>query len=133
MSGWKIATIDTDADTTKEVNMKINELDKEEENFKKLSDDSFGMRGYDADIKDKAGEILKATPVTEEDKVLIIEANDTTSSGDGTLYRIKDIDDNGGITLSVLETKAGYEGAMARDVTGYFREEHNINSFSRLH
>jgi len=133
MSGWKTATIVTDRETEKELNMKINHHDKEEENFKKLSDNSFGMGGYEAEIQDKIADLIQETDVGKGDQVLIIEANDTTDSGIGTLYEVKQETENKGVKLEKKDSKRGYEGAMARDVTGYFREHHDINGYARIY
>jgi len=53
--------------------------------------------------------------------VLIINANDTSDSGSGRLYALRDG------TLEIVEEEQGYEGARGHDVTGYFREEYDIN------
>jgi len=128
MSGWKTATI-KNRDKTDKINHAINRTGKE---VKKLSDNAIGMGGYEADIQDKVAELLQEAEI-ENGQVLIIKANNTTDSGDGTLYEIKELKDNGSVELTQKDSKVGYEGAMANDVTGYFRDEHGISGFSRVH
>jgi len=133
MSGWKTATINAKADEhNQNLNKAINEKVEDAENVKKLSDDSIGMGGYEADIKSEVGDLLKEIETEKGDKVLIIEANDTTDSGDGVLYEVEHTE-NEEIKLEQVDVESGYEGAMARDVTGYFRENYNISGFSRIH
>lgn len=124
MSGWKTATIKTE--NTQELNMEINHRDKEKKGFTKLSDNAFRLFGYEAEIEDEIAEILHETEI-ENGQVLLIEANDTTDSGQGILYDIKELRDTGEVEMTQIDTKRGYEGAIARDVTGYFREEHGVN------
>lgn len=128
MSGWKTATI-KNREKTHKINQTINDSGEE---VKKLSDNAIGMRGYEAEIEDKIAEILQDAEV-ENGQVLIIEANDTTDSGHGTLFDIKELKENGSVELTQIDSKTGYEGAMANDVTGYFRDEHGISGFSRVH
>lgn len=132
MSGWKTATIKTDARRNKNLNIEINRKAEENENVKKLSDDSIGMWGYEADIKSEVADLLGEIEKKEGDKVLIIRANDTTDSGSGELYKFVELE-CGRIHLESVDEKIGYEGARARDVTGYFREEHGVNGFSHVH
>ena len=54
-------------------------------------------------------------------RVLVVAANDTSDSGTGWLYEEQD-----GIVKQVDKTE-GYMGAQAKDVIGYFREEHNMD------
>jgi len=131
MSGWKTATI-KNREKTDKINQTINDKDRNDEEVKKLSDNAIGMRGYEAEIEDKIAEILQDAEV-ENGQVLIIEANDTTDSGHGTLFDIKELKENGSAELTQIDSKNGYEGAMAKDVTGYFRDEHGISGFSRVH
>jgi len=53
-------------------------------------------------------------------RVLVVAANDTSDSGTGWLYERHE----GSVTK--VDTKEGYMGAQAKDVIGYFREEHDI-------
>lgn len=66
-----------------------------------------------------------ATTILDEcdaaNRVLVVAANDTTDSGTGWLYEEQD-----GTVKQVDET-SGYMGAQAKDVIGYFREEHDID------
>lgn len=55
-------------------------------------------------------------------RVLIVSANDTSDSGAGELY---ERGDDGSPEL--VDHWTGYEGAVGRDVTGYFSEEHSIS------
>lgn len=52
--------------------------------------------------------------------VVVVHANDTTVSGDGTVWKRE-----AGETVKV-DSKAGYEGARGKDVTGYIRDEHGL-------
>lgn len=73
-----------------------------------------------------AKEILKDCPYAE--RVLVIHANDTSDSGKGYLYQL---DDDG--EFEKVDEWAGYEGAVGRDVAGYFREEHRISGLASPH
>lgn len=128
MSGWKTATIKTESEA--ELTKQINHLDNEKENFKKLGATSFGMGGYDVDIKQTIAELLTEVDVRKGDEILIIEANNTTDSGSGYLYEIKSTNS---LEVEDKDEKHGYEGARARDVVGYFRENHGISGFSHVH
>lgn len=55
-------------------------------------------------------------------RALVIDANDTVDAGSGYLY---ERDENGDPVK--VDRKKGHEGAMARDVVGYFRDEHGIS------
>lgn len=65
-----------------------------------------------------AEEILANCPYAN--RVLVVCANDTSDSGTGWLYEMEDGE------FVEVDKKEGYGGARAKDVTGYFREEHNI-------
>lgn len=117
MSGWKTATLETDTDDLEEA---IETVADRHENVTKISDDTIGMGGYGAVIDTRVDEIIDESEA-ETGRVLIINANDTSDSGTGRLYELTE---DG---LELVEEEHGYEGARGHDVTGYFREEHNIN------
>jgi len=76
--------------------------------------------GHGSNSKKKAQELMNECPYA--DKVLIISANDTSDSGCGVLY---ERNENG--KAEMVDEHTGYHGAKGKDVTGYFREEHNIS------
>lgn len=127
MSGWKTATIKTE--DTDNLNMEINNRDQKQKDFTKLSDNAFRLYGYEAEIQDEIAEILHEAEINKG-QVLVIEANDTTDSGQGTLYSIEELKENQSVKMTQIDSESGYEGARASDVTGYFREEHHINGYT---
>jgi hypothetical protein len=68
----------------------------------------------------KAGEIM--SECVYADRVLIVSANDTSDSGAGILFERKE---DG--SVEKVDEETGYHGAKGKDVTGYFRDEHNIS------
>jgi len=117
MSGWKTATLELDTDDLEEA---VDTVAERHENVKKLSHDTIGMGGYDAGIRRRVDEIIEESEA-DTGRVLIINANDTSDSGSGILYALRDG------RLEIVEEEHGYEGARGHDVTGFFREEYDIN------
>lgn len=157
MSGWAVGKIITnnendktkygvtlsatvEADNEEEALQKLQEkdLDQLDTNISKrstsikkrtkdIADHSKGYAEYlrhckSLRVADQETAEKKLKPLMEEgDKLAIVEANNTTDSGVGYLLQLQDGD------LELIDQKEGYEGARASDVTGYFREEHNID------
>jgi len=117
MSGWKTATLELDTDDLEEA---VDTVAERHENVKLIEEDTIAMAGYDAGIRRRVDEIIEESE-TDTGRVLIINANDTSDSGSGRLYALRDG------TLEIVEEEQGYEGARGHDVTGYFREEYDIN------
>lgn len=86
-------------------------------------DDSYGR---ETSAKDYAQEIFDECEYAS--RILIVSANDTSDSGSGRLFE-KDEDGN----AVEVDYHQGYEGAKGRDVTGYFRENHNISGVASPH
>jgi len=118
MSGWKTATVEIE-----DVEDAVDEAVERRPEVKKLTYDTIGMAGYEAPIMKVVDEIIHGV---DQGRILIIEANDTTDSGSGTLYEISE---DG---VEVKKTHYGYEGARAEDVRGYFEEHHDISGMSHL-
>lgn len=117
MTGWKTATIQTE----KNIKTEIQNALSNREHATNYGDNAFRLPGYEAPIKKTVKQVIKEAELTKG-KIAIINANDTTDSGTGTVYRIQSPE-----TVEELSSYKGYEGAMARDVTGQIREEHDIN------
>ena len=66
-----------------------------------------------------------ANEYPDANRIVVVQANDTTDSGDGTLFNV---DDNGNVEQ--IDEKHGYEGARGRDVTGYFGDEYGLSGYS---
>lgn len=56
------------------------------------------------------------------DLAVIVQANDTTDSGLGVVYRPKI--EQGDVTLEVVDEFEGFEGARANDVAGAIQQEY---------
>lgn len=117
MSGWKTATVELDTDDPEEA---VKSVAERHENVKLIEEDTIAMAGYDAGIRRRVDEIIEESEA-DTGRVLIINANDTSDNGSGRLYALEDG------TLEIVEEEHGYEGARGHDVTGYFREEYDIN------
>jgi len=64
--------------------------------------------------------IAKGIGYKHVNRVLLISTNDTSDSGVGTLYDVKDD------RVVHVETWKGYENAMGYDVRGHFADHYNI-------
>jgi len=117
MSGWKTATLELDTDDLEEA---VDTVAERHENVKLIEEDTIAMAGYDAGIRPRVDEIIEESEA-DTGRVLIINANDTSDSGSGKLFELTE---NG---VEIVEEEHGYEGARGHDVTGYFREEYDIN------
>lgn len=133
MSGWTTATIKTDKKQSLEKN--LNYIVTKREDTKKLNDNTIGVGGYGTEtIRKRISEIVINAKLNIGDQILLIEANNTTDSGIGYLYRITGIhQEKEEIEIVKVDEKQGHEGANARDVTGYFRDNHDINGRANLH
>jgi len=118
MSGWKTATVEIE-----DVEDAVDEVVERRPEVKKLTRDTIGMAGYEAPIMKVVDEIIEGV---DQGRILVINANDTTDSGSGTLYEISE----DGIEIG--ETHHGYEGARAEDVRGYFEEHYDISGMAHL-
>lgn len=132
MSGWTNLTIHASDD---EANERIDQ---------ELRDEYTGKRPYTAtgwaDRTVKVGRGAKhyraarefAEKFPEAEYIVVVSANDTSDSGDGTLFRVTLSADGSEDErfnehpIKKIDEKSGYEGASGRDVTGYFRDEHGI-------
>jgi hypothetical protein len=117
MSGWKTATLELESDDLEEA---VDTVAERHENVKLIEEDTIAMAGYDAGIRTRVDEIIEESEA-DTGRVLIINANDTSDSGSGKLFELTE---NG---VEIVEEEHGYEGARGHDVTGYFREEYDIN------
>jgi hypothetical protein len=115
MSGWKTARFHVEGD----VDGKIESYCEGNEYASKRGLNGIVIRGYDAEIKKAVRKIIPG----EEGKVLIVEANDTSDSGDAFLYEITE-----DYELEHVETKRGYEGARGYDAIGYMRDEYDVDA-----
>lgn len=126
MSGWTVVTLHAEDDEDEEqLQENIND---EYDNGER---DPPTASGYgDRTIQEHRGANHKALARTysEEfplaDTIVVVAANDTTDSGRGTLFDVSDG------SVEEIDSKEGYEGARGRDVTGYFQDEHNVNSYA---
>ena len=71
-----------------------------------------------------AEELAEAHP--EAESIAVVSANNTSSSGYGTLFSVA----NNGQRIEKVDSKEGYEGAKGRDVTGYFSDEYGVRSYA---
>jgi len=120
MTGWKTATIQTE----KNIETEIQNALSNQEHAVIRGDNAFRLPGYVAPIKKVVKQIINEAELTEC-KVAIIEADNTTDSGTGTVYLAKNPDN-----LLKLSSYKGYEGAKAKDVAGRIRDEHGINPYT---
>jgi len=115
MSGWFCATLIFDNNKTAKVMQKV--LERSEETFERPRREentvkvTLQMNYY----LEKVEKLLN-----EDERVIVVVANDTTDSGYGILY--KKTEDG----LEEIEKKNGYEGAEAYDVAGYFQDEYDV-------
>ena len=124
MSGWTAATIHFDDEQDEET--ADNEL---REAF--AGADVWTAEGYaDTTVQVERGanhlsvaeQLADAHPNAKS--IAVVSANDTSGSGYGTLFSVEDG------RVEKMDSKEGYEGAMGRDVTGYFSDEHGVRSYS---
>lgn len=124
MSGWTAVTLHFEDDE------RASEVDEQ------LREDYTGRRPWSAtgyaectvqvERGAKHGRVAQqfAEEYPDADTIAVVAANDTSDSGRGTLYSVEDGD------IEKIDSKSGYEGAKGRDVTGYFRDEHGVESYA---
>ena len=118
MSGWSTTTVELRKTRTAEAFL-------EELEEKVLGErDYAGVESERVVVVCRWGyEMMETLPQWLEERTewwgqaVVINANDTTDSGEGHLHKTKKSD------VIKVETKDGYEGAAAHDVAGYFDEK----------
>lgn len=124
MSGWTALTIHASDDEQAVI---IDEALRQEYTGR----EPYSAEGY-ADCTVQVGRGVSHSAVARKfaeefpdaEHIIVVSANDTSDSGRGTLFSIE----NG--TIEEVDSMDGYEGAMGRDVTGYFQEEYGVTGYS---
>lgn len=128
MSGWSVVTLHaSNSEENEKLNEDVNRLYGDPEDV----NDVPHAGGYaERTIQEARGANHKALARKYADKfgraeqIIVVSANDTSDSGYGTLF---DVTENG---VEKVERWEGYEGAVGRDVTGYFREEYGVKGYA---
>lgn len=125
MSGWCAVTLHAaDDESNEELNQQI------EDAYGGNGREPWTADGYaDRTIQVERGanheyvakQLAEEFPLAEQ--IVVVSANDTSDSGNGTLFDVTD-------GVEQIDHEQGYEGARGRDVTGYFREEYDVQSYA---
>ena len=117
MSGWSCATIIAANEIHAEkILQNLNEYDKIQDIRIDSNRVSFRINGYFNDIK----RIAEKQVMFNNEKFIIVEANDTTDSGEGELYEVINN------VIKLIDVKEGEECCKAYDVATYFEKNYGI-------
>jgi len=117
MSGWSCATIIAANEIHSEkILTSLDEVDGIQDKRIDCNRLSFRMNGYFNDIK----RIAEKQVMFNNEKFIIVEANDTNDSGVGELYVL--INNN----IRLVDVKEGEECCKAHDVATYFERNYGI-------
>jgi hypothetical protein len=136
MSGWTALTIHAEDDDIEE------EIDRELRE-KYTGSEPYAATGH-AERTVQVGRNVYHESVAKEfakefpraDRIIVVSANDTTNSGNGSLFRVtlsKDGSPDERFNkhpIKEIDTKEGHQGARGNDVTGYFRDEYDTRGYS---
>jgi hypothetical protein len=138
MSGWTNLTIHASDEETNE------RIDQE------LREEYTGRRPYSATgFADRTVKVERganheyaakgfAKKFPEAKWIIVIAANDTSDSGNGTLFRVTLSQDGSPDQrfnqhpVKEIDHKQGYERARGSDVVGHFRDEHGVKGYCEL-
>lgn len=133
MSGWTALTIHTKDKT------KNKKLDKDLRNLYPDDADGYGDRTVQlarmANHWESAVEFAREFPVA--DTIIVVSANDTTDSGNGSLFQITLNSDGSkdefynSHPIDKIDEKVGAEGDVGKDVVSYFSDEYDLDCHAR--
>lgn len=125
MSGWTVLTFEFEDDERKEE--VDEELRSQYEGRQPPTAEGYGdvTVQLERGISRSGAAKRWAEDYPDANRIVVIQANDTSDAGDGTLF---DVDEDGNVEQ--IDEKHGYEGARGRDVTGYFGDEYGLSGYA---